>query len=456
MQWLPVCMLLLLPLLSRAQEGYSSASMSMAQMRASALQVPLPEEIVVEEYVNYHRHAIPRPSGRQGAALDLAWGERFLAEGGARAVLQVGVATAKQQDLEGVPPVNLSLVIDKSGSMSGDRIAKALQAAHTLVDRLREGDIISIVAFDHLPELILPATVIRNHRTIHAAVDRIRIGGSTNMNAGMLMGYEQLVRNYKKGRANRILFLTDALTNTGVVDPSRMLANSTSFNAEYEVDFTIVGVGVNFNNALSRKLTGGAKGSIHFINDATDIQKVFVNEVDALLSPIGRDVVLELAWEDDAHLRRVFGYAPERGQRTLRIPLDNINGGLTMVVLCEFEIPAWWTAPPSKVTAQLRYKDVRTGKAVRIEQSATVSAQDYRKTNPEVSKNYAIARLAQGLQDMSTQFYKGSRVEARRLITAVTQRVQMNALLGADPDVARMLRIVDRYAGCLPEVARGH
>ena len=448
--------LCLTPFAQYAQEGYSSASFSMGKMRSHSLQVPLPEEVIVEEYVNYHRHNIPRPTKAGAVTLDLQWGAHVLAEGGARAVMQVGIATAKHRDRSSIPPVNISLVIDKSGSMSGDRIAKARDAAHAFVDRLDEGDVLSIVAFDHEPELILPATVIRNRSVLHRAIDRIHIGGSTNMNAGMILGYDQLMRHYKAGQTNRILMLTDALTNTGVVNPHAMVANSQYYNAENDVDFTIVGVGVNFNNALSRQLTGDARGSIHFINDAADIQKVFMEEVDALLAPVGREVELEIEWDPALRLRKLFGYTPEAGQHKLRIPLENLNGGLTMVVLGEFELPAWRGAPKGLVTAKLRYREALSGKRQDLQVSAAVDAYDYRNRNSEVEKNYAIAQLADGLRQMAELCQKRQPREARGLITSITAYHKLNAVLCADPDVKRVLDIAERYAATLPPYAQGY
>ena len=96
------------------------------------------------------------------------------------------------------------------------------------------------------------------------------------------------------------------LTNTGVVDPTAIVKGSNLFKRDYEIDITMVGVGVDFNNSLSRKISTSNRSSMFFVNDAEDIKKVFIDEIESLLSPVGKNAKLEINIPDEFKGREVF------------------------------------------------------------------------------------------------------------------------------------------------------
>ena len=137
-----------------AQEGYSSASFAISKQRAANRQMPRPEEIQVEEYLNYHRHSIRRPSGDEAVAVDLKWGRPAI-EDGNQSILQIGLSTKTLSPSSWRPRLNISLVIDRSGSMSGDKMTKTKEALKAFARQLGPEDLISLVLFDHIAEVML-------------------------------------------------------------------------------------------------------------------------------------------------------------------------------------------------------------------------------------------------------------------------------------------------------------
>ena len=173
---------------SAAQIGYSSASVS--QVRANG--IISSSQIVVEEYMNYHKHNIAMPANNEEIAIDVRWGNKYVSSKQKQAVLQVGIATQAFDDYTQIPPLNIAIVIDKSGSMSSDnRLKKVKIALNEFVKSLRPDDIISIVTYDDEAETIYPAQKVSNGRLLKMAINSIQIGGSTNLNAGMVLGYEE-------------------------------------------------------------------------------------------------------------------------------------------------------------------------------------------------------------------------------------------------------------------------
>lgn len=448
-----ITLLLLGGLLSNvaiAQRGYSNASMAMGEMRSNQFQCPQPNEIYIDEYVNYHTHDIPLPKKGESVHVDVRWGNDRFSPYSKEAILQVGFTTPRIQTQE-APPINVALVIDKSGSMNGSRIEYTRMAAIEFVKRLREEDIVSIVTFDHNINVVLPAQSAANKDNIINAIQGITAGGSTNLNGGLVTGYQEVVKNYSDKINNRVLMLTDALTNTGQIDPEQIVQNSMNYTAEQEIDITVIGVGVNFNNNLSRQITSSSRSSIHFINDAKDIKKVFIDEVESLLSPVARDVAVKITLPDGITFKKVYGYSPSFNGKEMTLQLNNMNNGLTQVIIIECELDDA-ISKQNTVKAELTYYDIHKNKTQQVGAEAELRYNDKSLLIPdvlkdeEVKKNYTIARLAYGLQNMATNFQQNQNsAEAQRIIKQALDEAKNRYPYGYDADIQRVANILSNY-----------
>ena len=125
-----------------------------------------PEEIAIEEFVNYHKHRLPLPKVGQAVAMDTRWGNAEIARLQREAVLQIGFTTAEVNERTDLRPLNLVLVIDKSGSMAADdKMSRVKESLRTMLSKLRSNDIISIVAFDTTAQVLFPASPIDDGRS---------------------------------------------------------------------------------------------------------------------------------------------------------------------------------------------------------------------------------------------------------------------------------------------------
>jgi Ca-activated chloride channel family protein len=106
-------------------------------------------------------------------------------------------------------PLNLGLVLDRSGSMCGEKIKNLRQAVHALVDLLQPSDVLSIVLFDEMVEVPLPAKPVVDKNALHIIVDRIEERGGTQMSLGLQKGLDQVSLNNDPGRIKKIILLTD-------------------------------------------------------------------------------------------------------------------------------------------------------------------------------------------------------------------------------------------------------
>ena len=239
--------------------------------------------------MNYHRHELPLPNGEQRVHLDA---QQLKLESG-KSVIQFGLTTPRAISPELIAPLNLVLVIDQSGSMSGQRIEHVKRALHSLVQRLRDHDKVSIVGFSNGANVHLEAGQKTNAKVIYAAIDKIQANGSTNLHAGLMLGYRQAEANFDPERTNRVILLTDGRTNTGQVHLDTIASQSKEYNQK-GIDLSTIGLGNDLNHDLLRRLAKAGRGLIHFVGDEADIEKTFVAEFDSLLAPAARQVKLSI------------------------------------------------------------------------------------------------------------------------------------------------------------------
>src|ERR1051326_2853399 len=116
-------------------------------------------------------------------------------------------------------PLNLAVVLDRSGSMSGAKIEMARQAAMEVVDRLAPGDIFSLIVYSDRAEVVFPAQEVEDKEALKTRISRIKPGGSTALYAGVELGAEQLTRCHSSKRINRVILVSDGLANVGPSSP---------------------------------------------------------------------------------------------------------------------------------------------------------------------------------------------------------------------------------------------
>jgi Ca-activated chloride channel homolog len=442
-----------------AQQGVSTASAARTRYLSETGLVPESREVAVEEFINYHRHEIGRPKAGEAVALDVRWGNDRAFGAGYEAILQVGFSTALANDREQLRPINLALVIDKSGSMAdSDKMSRVKSALLALVTRLRDVDVLSIIVFDSDAQVLLPARRVTDRGTIRQVIQRIPPGGPTNIHAGLMLGYQEARKNYRRDATNRVILLTDGIANRGETIPEKIAQDSLRFNDE-GIDLSTIGVGLDLNKDLLRQLAQSGRGLFHFVSDAQDIEKVFINELQSLISPVAYEPKLEIDHDPDLELVQLYGYQPEFRKRGVTLKLDNMNQGLTQVVLLRFRLAEKRVIPSRlPVKARLSYYDLEQKKQIIKTQVSFLtvkpgSSGDMLK-DPEVGKNYNIALLAQAIRDMAEACEARRFQEAENLLTAAIDRTYQRYPHLEDPDIKRMLSIAQRYQDNLKKYNR--
>src|SRR5580765_2992356 len=208
-----------------------------------------------------------------------------------------------------LPPLNISLVLDRSGSMHGEPFRNMLQAAETFVGQLRDGDRVSVVAFSD--GLYLPAApVIIDGNTRNLVIGGIRTlvdGGGTNLGGGLLAGLAQVFGAFNPWQVNQVVLFSDGQPNIGITSTSE-LSRIAARAAEHGVAVTTIGFGMEHDELLMQGMADASGGNYYYVDEPGDMPKIFQQEAGAILRTAARSTDVDLVLPPGIVLEDVIGY----------------------------------------------------------------------------------------------------------------------------------------------------
>jgi len=205
---------------------------------------------------------------------------------------QVGILTTLAGDTPPTrAPINVVLVLDRSGSMSGEPLAAALEAARRFAGFLGTNDRLAVVAFDD-EVAVVSAPAPAGNPAVLDAISRIQAGGSTNLSGGWLKAFELAQAGMVDG-VNRIVLLTDGQANAGITDLQALTA-MTRGGAGSRVSTTCIGFGAGFNEDLLQALGREGRGNYWYVERDDQMAGVFEGEIEGLVALAAQNVVVEV------------------------------------------------------------------------------------------------------------------------------------------------------------------
>jgi Ca-activated chloride channel family protein len=272
--------------------------------------------------------------------LNVALGHPVLKAGGKQITyLKVGLTGFKLERAVDRAPVNVAIVIDTSGSMTGDKILKAKEAAVLAVQRLSSKDIVSVVEYDDSVRVIVPATRLTDTEAVCAAIRKLEADGSTALFAGVSKGSEEVRKFLEKNRVNRVILLSDGIANVGPSSPEELGDLGASL-AKEGMSVTTIGLGAGYNEDLMRRLAQKSDGNHWFAENSTDLARIFASELGDVLTVVAKEVTVKIDLGEGIRPVRVLGREAEiAGQRVIA-SLAQIYSEQEKYVLLEVEVPA--------------------------------------------------------------------------------------------------------------------
>lgn len=225
--------------------------------------------------------------------------------------------------LEGLPlgggaervPLNVALVLDRSGSMGGEKLRQAREAALTALDYLHADDLFSLVTYDSNVRVLVPATRVGDRYELRRAIESIRAGGNTALFAGVSKGVAEVRKFLDDNHVNRVILLSDGLANVGPSSPDELGRLGRRLGRE-GISVTTIGLGLGYNEDLMVQLAGNSDGNHVFVEHASDLARIFRSEFGELSTVVAQDLNVIIQCEPGVRPLRLLGREGEiRGQR---------------------------------------------------------------------------------------------------------------------------------------------
>jgi Ca-activated chloride channel homolog len=247
-----------------------------------------------------------------------------------------GLATASSVQR---PPMNIAIVIDRSGSMQGPRMAAAREAAMLAIDRLTPRDIISVVAYDDRVDVEVPATKANDPRAIKDRIARLTPRGSTAIWAGLQKGAEEIRKFKAPDRVNKIILLSDGLANVGPSKADDFVRLGRQL-AQEGITVSTVGLGTGYNEDLMAGLARSAEGTHKFVAEPADLAQFFSREFDDAQAVVAQDIIIHIDLAPGILPNRALGRSAEINGQRMTFRLSQIIAETEQAVIVAIDVPA--------------------------------------------------------------------------------------------------------------------
>ena len=352
-------------------------------------------------------------------------------------------------------PVNVSFVLDRSGSMADARkFTLAREAVEQALRMLRREDRFAFVVYDTEIDVLANSAFATEDakRTVRRALAEIGPRGGTDLSGGWLRGCEQVAEFMDRGSIGRCFLLTDGLANHGIRDRG-LLAEHASGLRNRGVSTSTFGLGSDFDERLLRDMAHGGGGNFHYIEGAAQIPSILTGELGEALEVTMRDVAIELSVPHGVRAEPLNRFRHQRSpvDGTLRIEFGDLVSRQEIAAVVKLEFPAG--EPMDDVRVRMRLRSGSTnepiGEAAITWRFASHRDNDGQPRDVIVDRELAALFAARARAEAAEANRDGDLSRARRVLDRTVERVRQYA--GTDPELGeiwqRLREDVPRYAG---------
>lgn len=342
-------------------------------------------------------------------------------------------------------PVNVALVLDRSGSMSGGKLDLARQAAERALALLQSDDRFAVVVYDDRVDVVTPSSPATAKARARAA-DRLRgiePRGSTDLCSGWLNGCEQVGREVSEESIGRCLLLTDGLANQGITDRGELTRHAGEVRARGVATSTF-GVGEDFDERLLQAMAEAGAGNSYYLRDAEQISEFLQSEIGEALDVVARGTAVEVHLPEGASAEQLGRQRAQQSGRTLRIELENLVSGQEVELVVAIRFPKGRAGNQVDTLFTLADRDgALNATDERLSWTYATHAENDRqpRTLPvdrAVARFYAARARAEAVDHNRDGDLEGS----RRVLRATAKRIRSYA--GSDRELLDLARDLER------------
>jgi Ca-activated chloride channel family protein len=319
-------------------------------------------------------------------------------------------------------PVNVALVIDRSGSMEGEPLEYVKRACAHVVDLLAPTDVLSIVTFEETVDVLMPARHVTDPNLIKQHIARIVPGNTTNLFDGLYAGGAQAASVPLDGYVTRVLVLTDGEPTAGLRDFASIVNQVADLKAR-GITVTALGFGPEYNEELMAGVARRSGGNYYYIARPEQIPDVFRKEMESVLGVQAKNARLSLQLPRGCSVRQVYGSPPTFGARTAEVSLGDIEQGAVLSKLWEVEWDEHRAGTYRVARAVLSWDDPGTGRTETAAANAVVEftpdrARVQSGSDPAVAQELSVALASRDLEKtmMGMRTQQISAAEATRAL----------------------------------------
>ncbi|MCD6526490.1 MAG: VWA domain-containing protein [Desulfuromonas sp.] len=350
------------------------------------------------------------------------------------------------------PAVNLTLVMDRSGSMSGDKIAKAREAAITALRRLGPKDLFSLVCYDHSVETMVPPQSAANAEWIEARIRTITAGGNTALFGAVSQGAAEIRKNIDRGYIHRLILLSDGIANVGPSSPADLARLGAALLKE-GISVTTIGIGDGFNEDLMTQLAERSDGNHYFVESSRDLPRIFASELGDVLSVAARKITIEIECPDGVRPLRIIGREGRIRDNRIELHLNQLYGGQEKYALIEVMVEAGESNQVKQIAQALcSYENALTNSREKSSALAQIRFSTRRdevvkSANRPVQKAIVDNEIAE-TRDRALDLYNaGRRIEAVAELKKGKDKIQARSATLGLSDLAAEAQTLEQDAG---------
>ncbi|MHC4949501.1 MAG: YfbK domain-containing protein [Planctomycetota bacterium] len=421
-----------------------TASYTLCRRYINGGYLPPAGAVRMEEFVNYFNYHYPQQSNRTFLVHAEAAPSPFADKGGNLTLLKVGVK-ARTVGRDQLKAAHLVFVVDTSASMGKpDRLPLVQQALNLLVDRLSDDDRVTLITCSNQSRLHLEAVSVRERDRICQAINAMQPSGSTNLLAGLQLGYATARRSFAPEQVNHVVLCSDGVANVGQTD-AQVVLGEVAADRQQGITITCVGVGYgSYNDIFLESLANQGDGSYVFLDTSRQAQEVFVKQLAAAMHVVAKDARIQVSFNPDRVRRyRLIGYEnrdiEDKRFRDDTIDAGEVGSGQCSTALYELEL----TANPSVNqtgdlgTVFVRYRDADTGEMEEI--SSSLKNSILQKRSIEGSPRFFLAAAASHFAEILRQ---SEHVNNRGLADVLHVAEKVSIALPLDRDIRELVELI--------------
>lgn len=351
-------------------------------------------------------------------------------------------------------PLNVALVIDRSGSMAGRKLRDVQDAAVGLVDVLEAGDRVSIVSYADRAKVDVLSSQLgeRPRRGLDKAIRRLRAAGNTNLCDGLMWGRGQVTPFVRRNQVNRVILLSDGIANRGIVRPDILDRHARTMSQEGVLVSTI-GVGDDYNEDLMTSLADYGGGTYSYVRRSEEVAAAIQREAAMMASTVAQRMSLSVDLEPGVQVSSLYGYRYTQEGGTIVVPLAEAFAGQERSVVLHLRVPALQEGPVSVGHVTLSYEDMSGDEPAHRHRAATLEAwatrdvgEVERSVDDGVMARVEEIRIADAMNEAARAIQAGDRVRAKTVLQgARDQATHANEAFGN----AELGASIGRAAGLL-------